>query len=106
MVIDAVGIRICAVRANRESLYACLRNMLDGLADVTPVVEIYLLSKTFEYKSPTTEQTEGQCQGGCFHQFSVWSTTSERLGTLTFHPVQMEGQHPPLSNILVNDMVS
>lgn len=68
VVIDAVGIRICAVGGNRESLYACLCNMLDELAQFTSSGRNIFTFQNIEVQITTTEQTEGQCQVlGCFH---------------------------------------
>lgn len=61
MVIDAVGIRICAVGGNRESLYACLCNMLDELAKVTSSGRNIFTFENTEVQLTTTEQTEDQC---------------------------------------------
>lgn len=85
MVIDAVGIRICAVGGNRESLYACLCNMLDELAKCASSGRNIFTFENIEVQITMTEQTEGQCQV---------------LGS--FHPSAGSGAN----DILVNDKVS
>lgn len=104
MVIDAVGIRICAVRGNRESLFACLRNMLDELAKFTPLVEIYLLLKTFKCKLQQLSKQEGQWQvvavfqpsaGGGANEcqssvlITCWSRTSKDSGNFATSSVNV-----------------
>lgn len=59
MVIDAAGIKICAVRGNRESLCVCLRNALNEPAKFTPWVFTF---ENIEVKMTAMEQTEGLSQ--------------------------------------------
>lgn len=59
MVIDAAGIKICAVGGNRESLCACLCNTLNEAAKFTPRLFTF---ENIEAKITTIEQTEGPSQ--------------------------------------------